>query len=125
MGAHTEQQLIDAFELMWNTYPEPVRLISKDEIVIAGNAAYLATGGVIGSRCRDQGAPELHKGCKMHKALKSGEAQIKESDVYGVHWTAFWLPIPGEDEYVVHFTNGILETYAKMAAAQAGEAAAE
>lgn len=124
MGAHTEEQLIEAFELMWSTYPEPVRLIRKDEIIIAGNPAYLATGGVVGSRCRDAGSPEIHKGCMMPKALRTGEAQVKETEYFGTSWQSFWLPIPGEDEYFVHFTNGLMATYAKMAAMQA-EAASE
>ena len=76
MGSHTEEQLIEAFQLMWGKYPEPVRLIDKNEIIIAGNEAYLATSGeqMIGTRCRDLQPAELHKGCKHAKCIRSGEA---------------------------------------------------
>ncbi len=36
----TREELIEAFHLMWDRYPEQVRLIDRSFLVIAGNPAY-------------------------------------------------------------------------------------
>lgn len=36
-----EKAIIDAFQIMWGNYHEPVRLIHRSLHVLAGNAAYL------------------------------------------------------------------------------------
>lgn len=124
--AYTEEQLIEAFNMMWGKYPEPVRLIDKNEIIIAGNEAYLATSGpeMIGTCCRDLQPAELHIGCRHAKCIKTGEAQMKDVEHFGVTWHTYWVPVAGAPDYLVHFSNGIMETYAKMAAMQAEQAAA-
>ena len=38
-------ELIEAFHLMWDRYPEQVRLIDRHFTVIAGNPAYVEAGG--------------------------------------------------------------------------------
>ena len=96
-------------------------MIDKDEIIIAGNEAYLATSGpeMIGTRCRDLQPAELHVGCKHAKCIRTGEAQTKGVEHFGVTWHTYWVPVAGEPDYLIHFSNGIMETYAKMAAMQA------
>ena len=37
MNKYTEEQLIEAFHLMWDNYPESVRLIDRTLRVVAGN----------------------------------------------------------------------------------------
>ena len=118
MGTHSEEELIEAFNLMWGKYPEPVRLIDKNETIIAGNEAYLATSGpeMIGTRCRDLKPAELHIGCKHAKCIRTGEAQTKDLEILGDVWHTYWVPVQGEPDYLIHFSNGIMETFAKMAA---------
>ena len=41
----SKEQMIEAFHMMWDHYPEQVRLIDRTFLVMAGNRAYLAAGG--------------------------------------------------------------------------------
>jgi len=108
----TEEELIQAFHLMWENYPEAVRLIRRGFQVVAGNRVYLAQGGQIGGRC-NVGDPSLHRGCQAMNALNSRETRRKQTEVYGVRWDSYWIPVEGTDEYFIHFTNGINETIEK------------
>ena len=107
-----ERELIRAFHMMWENYPEAVRLIRRGFQVVAGNRIYLAQGGQVGRRC-NVGDPALHKGCQAMNALKSRETRRKQTEVNGVHWDSYWIPVEGTEDYFIHFTNGINETIEK------------
>lgn len=51
MSEEREQALIEAFQMMWRNYHEPVRLIHRSFRVVDGNMAYRNTGGQIGDKC--------------------------------------------------------------------------
>ena len=108
----TEEEIIRAFHAMWDNYPEQVRLIDRTFLVLAGNKAYLAAGGRTGIRC-NTGNPELHRGCQAIASLNTREAKIKDSEHSGVTWHSYWIPVEGEENLYVHFTNGLNETIAK------------
>ena len=108
-----EQEYIQAFHMMWDNYPEAVRLIDRRFNVLAGNPAYTAMGGETGVKC-NVGDPALHKGCQAMNALRTGQAKTLKSEVNGVVWESYWVPVTGTDELYVHFTNGLNETIAKM-----------
>lgn len=110
----SEQALIDAFNKMWYNYHEPVRLIHRSFRVVAGNAAYLETDGQVGGKC-NAANPELHVGCRAMECLRERKTTSKTSDMYGVRWDSYWVPVAGVDDYFIHFTNGINEFMAKMA----------
>ena len=105
----TKEELIEAFHLMWDRYPEQVRLIDRSFLVIAGNPAYTQAGGQTGVHC-NVGDPAFHRGCKAMAALKAGETRTTKTEVGGVTWESFWVPVAGEEDYYIHFTNGLNES---------------
>ena len=100
------ERIIEAFDMMWGSYPEPVRLIDRSFSVIAANAAYLNTGGQVNVKC-NIGDPEMHRGCQAQNALKTGETKIMSANIGGTTWDSYWVPVKGADGYFVHFTNGM------------------
>jgi len=109
MEKKTRDELIEAFHLMWDRYPEQVRLIDRSFMVIAGNPAYTEAGGQTGVHC-NVGDPAFHRGCKAIAALNAKETMIKKTEVGGLLWESYWIPVAGEDDYYIHFTNGLNET---------------
>ncbi len=108
-----EQALIDAFQMMWGNYHEPVRLIHRSFRVLSGNSAYINTGGQVGGKCNASN-PELHIGCRAIECLKERKTNCKTSDMGGVRWDSYWVPVEGSNDYFVHFTNGMNEFIEKM-----------
>ena len=98
-------EIVRAFHMMWDNYPEMVRLIDRRFNIIAGNPAYYQMGGQDGVKC-NTGNPALHKGCQAMNALKTQETRTQRSEVEGVIWETYWIPVSGESDYYVHFTNG-------------------
>lgn len=113
MDDNQENVLIEAFQMMWGNYPEPVRLIHKSFRVVSGNAAYINSNGPVDVKCNATN-PELHRGCKAMAALKDKETKIKTSIMNDVQWVSYWVPVNGVEDYFVHFTNGINEYMKKM-----------
>ncbi len=105
--------VIDAFQLMWGNFPEPVSLVHKSRNVVAVNKWHQKAGYLTpGMNCAKLGAPGSHKGCLGNKALASGEATYsynEKPDGTGV--TAFWIPLDGYPELFVHFGVGISLNY--------------
>ena len=106
MDTVNKEELVRAFHMMWDNYPEMVRLIDRRFNVIAGNPAYLRMGGQEGVKC-NTGDPALHRGCQAMNALKTQETKTLSSEVEGMPWNTFWIPVAGADDYYVHFTNGL------------------
>ncbi len=117
MAEQSEQSLIEAFRMMWGNYHEPVRLIHRTFRVVAGNAAYLKTGGRLGGKCNAEN-PELHAGCRAMECLRERKTTCKVSDMLGVRWDSYWVPVDDANDYFVHFTNGMNEFSEKLTAIQ-------
>lgn len=113
MDKHREEEIVGAFHLMWDSYPEQVRLIHKSYRVVAGNPAYLAAGGQVEVKC-NVGPAEMHKGCQAMNALRSGETKSVRSQGGDLQFESFWIPVAGDGEYYVHFTNGLNELVRRM-----------
>ena len=105
---------------MWGNYHEPVRLIHRSFRVVSGNAAYMSTSGQVGVRC-NAANPELHVGCRAMECLREQKTTHKTSDMDGVRWDSYWVPVKDSNDYFVHFTNGVNELIEKMAAQAAGQ----
>ena len=120
METDKKEELVRAFHMMWDNYPEVVRLIDRRFNIIAGNPAFYQIGGQDGVKC-NTGDPALHEGCQAMNALKTQETKTKSSEVEGVAWETYWIPVAGESDYYVHFTNG----FRAYAAKKMAEAAAE
>ena len=115
MENSSEQELIRAFHMMWDNYPESVRLIDRKFRVVAGNTAYLQMGGQVEIKC-NTGDPALHRGCQAMACLKARETKKLVTEVEGVPWDTFWIPVEGTEDYYVHFTNGLNAYIAKKMA---------
>ena len=105
METVSKEELVRSFHMMWDNYPEMVRLIDRRFNVIAGNPAYYRMGGQDGVKC-NTGDPALHKGCQAMNALKTQETKTLCTEVEGMNWEAFWVPVSGAEDYYIHFTNG-------------------
>lgn len=119
MNKRREEEIVQAFHLMWDIYPEQVRLIDRHFRVVAGNPAYTGAGGQVEVQC-NVGPAEMHKGCQAMTALKSGETKSIRAQAGDAVFESFWIPVAGEEDYYVHFTNGLNEAIRRMKE-QAGE----
>lgn len=111
MQSYTEEELAQAFHLMWDNYPEQVRLIRRDHTIVAGNALYLEMGGKTGGKC-NEGPPKFHKGCRAMEALKDGKAKSVKHEPG--EFESFWIPVAGTEDYYIHYTNGADAAYRRM-----------
>jgi len=66
-----DPKVIEAFHMMWDSFPATVRLIHKNRTVIAVNAVAKERGFQAGVPCYQVGTPEQHKGCRANEALES------------------------------------------------------
>jgi hypothetical protein len=108
-----DTKVVEAFELMWGNFPEPVALVHKSREVIAVNAASASIGRVKGMNCTKHGAPEAHRGCLANQALARQQptfAKQKSSDG-SKEIICYWLPIDGYPEYFIHFGVGVTVDY--------------
>ena len=94
------EEIIQAFHMMWDTFPEHARLIHKDRTVIAVNKAAEKLGMTVGTPCY-QGSPiPSHKSCLAHKALQEKTAMYIAAP--SVPRMAFWIPVEGYPDLYVH-----------------------
>lgn len=96
-----DPKVIEAFHMMWDNFPAPVRLIYKDKKVLAVNEAAQAMALEPCQNCFDVGTPEQHKGCKAHEALSSNKGILAvnaEKDTI-----RYWLPVKDCPDIYVHF----------------------
>lgn len=94
--------IIESFHLLWDSFPERVRLIKKDRTVLAVNPASEREGFVEGVRCIDTPPKEAHAGCLANKALTDKVAQHALS-VDGKRMR-YWIPVTGSDDLFIHFS---------------------
>ena len=95
-----DKSLIQAFHMMWDSFPGMARLINRKHMVLAGNGVAEAMGYIAGTSCARVHAPDMHRGCRMIKALNSGEAQM---DFGNDNRIRGWLPVEGRQDVIVHF----------------------
>lgn len=109
MATDVDSQLVEAFHLMYDHFPETVMLLHKSHEILAVNKAGKLSGLANGMFCNKQGKPELHQGCLAHKALKAQSAAwMKYPAPNRPDETAvtFWLPVSGHPDIYVHFAVG-------------------
>lgn len=102
------QELVEAFSLMWGTYPNPASLVHKSRTIIVVNESCHQGGRTPGMNCAKWDSPERHKGCLANQTLKTQQPLYKEiHNEQGVSRT-YWLPVPGYPDYYVHFGTGLI-----------------
>ncbi len=102
-----DQSVIDSFHLMWDTFPDPVTLIYKNHEIITANVVARDNGRTEGIRCHTLFTPETHKGCRAARTFKRQSAEyLLKKGCKGNEVLLYWLPIPGNPEYLVHVSVG-------------------
>ncbi len=102
-----DQSVIDSFHLMWDAFPDPVTLIYRNHEIIAANVVARDNGRTAGIRCYTLFTPETHRGCRAARSLKSQSAEyLRKKGRKGNEILLYWLPIPGNPEYLVHVSVG-------------------
>jgi hypothetical protein len=106
-----DQKIIEAFHLMWDFFPEPVRLIEKNRTVLAVNRVAEKSGMQLGIKCSSIPPLESHKGCKANAALSTKEYQCSKWKGKLGDVLTYWLPIDEYPDYYVHFSVGLRLDY--------------
>lgn len=107
--------LIEAFNLIWNRYPEPAMLIHRSKKMVAVNRACRDFGGQDGAVCAEYGDPSHHRGCLADEALSRGKAMSVDRELPGEErMVVYWLPVEGYSDYYVHFFSGSLPDKEKV-----------
>lgn len=102
----TDEEIIKAFHLMWDNFPEPVMITQKSREMIAVNKKAAELGLTVGVKCSSIGKPENHRGCLCNKAVDTGEPVfVTYQGAFGKAY-GYWIPIPGKTEWVIHFGVG-------------------
>lgn len=105
MSEQADPKLVEAFTLMWGTYPGPASLIHKSKKIIAVNRACLLGGRKPGMICSRWESPDNHRGCLANRVLEERIALHKEVRKDGLIYRVYWLPIPGYPDFYIHFTT--------------------
>jgi len=95
-----DSAVIEAFHMMWGSFPEAVRLIHKDRKVLAVNEVAASKGMEVGVSCFSFGLPEFHKSCGANEALASDKGQRMIAPDGRVR---FWSPVRNCPDVFVHF----------------------
>lgn len=105
-----DEELIQAFHVMWNDFPEAVMIIKKDREIIAVNSKAADFGLKPGMKCSSLGSPEQHKGCLCNRAADSKQTvAITYQGPFGKAY-GYWIPISERPEWIIHF--GVGSTFA-------------
>ena len=110
----TNEEIIQAFHLMWDNFPEPVMITQKNREMIAVNKKGEELGLKPGIKCSSIGKPENHKGCRCNEAVNSNiPVCITYDGAFGKAF-GYWIPIPGKPDWIIHFGVGNTFNYEKQ-----------
>ncbi len=110
----SNEEIIQAFHLMWDNFPEAVMITQKSREIVAINKKAAEMGLAVGLRCSSMGEPTRHKGCLCDKAVDENKAQYVTYDGEFGKAYGYWIPIPEKPEWVIHFGVGHAFEYKKF-----------
>ena len=110
----TDEQIIEAFHLMWDMFPEPVMLIKKSREIVALNPVCAQSGLKPGMRCSSVGSTQQHKGCRCNEAVDEKKAigvtyEGPKGKAFG-----YWVPVANKPEWILHLNVGLYYEYDPM-----------
>ena len=115
----SNEEIIRAFHLMWDNFPEAVMITQKSREIVAVNKKAAEFGLKPGIKCSSVGKPESHKGCLCNQAVDTGEPQfITYEGNFGKAY-GYWIPIPEKPEWIIHFGVGYAFEYKKISRGKA------
>lgn len=110
----SNEDIIRAFHLMWDNFPESVVITQRSREIVAVNKKAASFGLKAGIKCSSVGKPENHIGCQCNAACDTGEPQICTYDgAFGKAY-GFWIPITEKPEWIIHFGVGYAFEYPKI-----------
>ena len=64
------------------------------------------------SKCSSYGKPEQHKGCRCNEAADEKKTiAVTYKGPFGKDAYGYWIPLPEQPEYILHFSVGITMEY--------------
>jgi hypothetical protein len=97
-------ELLQAFHLMWDNFPETVTLVHKSREILAVNKAGVKENRKkVGLFCSQLPPAEVHKVCRAEQALKTGLGVCLPKYEGGGVKLVYWVPLDGWPEVFVHF----------------------
>ena len=115
----SNEEIIRAFHLMWDNFPEAVMITQKSREIIAVNKKAAEFDLKPGIKCSSIGKPENHKGCQCNKAVDTGEPVFCTYEGNFGKAYGFWIPIPEKTEWIIHFGVGYAFEYPKISRGKA------
>ena len=110
----SNEDIIRAFHLMWDNFPEAVMITQRSREIVAVNKKAAAFGLKAGIKCSSIGMPENHIGCQCNAACDTGETQCcTYNGAFGKAF-GYWIPIPEKPEWIIHFGIGHAFEYPKI-----------
>ena len=100
-----DPKLVEAFMLMWGSYPGPASLVHKSKTIIAVNEACRKGGREVGMICSQWASLDNHRGCQANRTLQEQQPLHKEVRRDQGVFRVYWLPLPGYPDFYVHFTT--------------------
>jgi hypothetical protein len=91
---------------MWGNFPHGALLLTSSRDIIAANEKSKELGAIEGRKCFQLGGlSDIHKGCLGSCALGEGTAQRNtyKDESTGQIVDAYWLPLPTDENLMVHF----------------------
>ncbi len=117
----SEQEIIQAFHLMWDDFPEAVMITQKSREIVALNKAAEKFGLKAGIKCSSIGGAENHKGCLLNRAVDENKPVYITYDAAFGKAYGFWIPISAKPDWVIHFGVGYMFDYEKVSARKAAK----
>ncbi|ADD68818.1 conserved hypothetical protein [Denitrovibrio acetiphilus DSM 12809] len=108
----TEEQVLEAFHMMWDEYPSPVMLLSRRHDIITVNKAANTMGIPKGIKCHELTPGVSHaKYCRAAEALKTKTATraVCKLETTEQVIDSYWIPVHEGGGYLLHFGNDITE----------------
>ena len=110
-----DPDILKAFHAMWDIFPFPVLLLSKDRTILDRNRAAKDKGVRLGGKCFQlSGDDDIHKHCLGNAALeeRTPKRAVGYSAARKQVLDSYWLPLLDEGDLFVHFAIDITD-YAK------------
>ncbi len=103
-----DPRLVEAFQLMWGNFPDPMMLVHRDRTILAVNDASAAQGMDVGKKCfsynPDPNGVENNacRQCQANKALKAGTSIACDGNYGEQLIRGYWVPLKGSSEVFIH-----------------------
>ncbi len=110
----SENEIIQAFHLMWGNFPEAVMITQKSREIVAVNKVAESYGLKPGMKCSSVGKLENHRGCQCNRAVDEGKPVFVTYEGNFGKAYGFWIPIEEKPEWVIHFGVGYAFEYEKI-----------